>query len=338
MPRRIVRPFGASIPASRAFSLLLMLGVIAIVYDTVRQPAMWHWIAAKDNAVQVDAAPVAEQNPAPETVTPGPNDLDPDAMAEFRRHEELITDRSELRPREMIPYWQLMAWSRTQPMAEFEKRAMAEPAFTQLWEEPQKYRGQPIRLRMHVRRVLKFDAPNNTIGAKTVYEAWGWTDESKSFPYSVVFEEKPAGLPVGPDVTGEIVFVGYLLKIMSYTAFDARRGAPLLVGKVRMAKPRAPAAARSLPLWPLWVLGGAVVCAVAMWYIVQPQRPRPASGLPDELGHFAVPSAALAGPGEVQADFISESVAPATDGTAHVVERPVSAEIPRDFTGGDARR
>lgn len=296
MHRRIVRPFGSSIPATRAISMLFALAVLWVLYDNVRQPATWRWLATRnddENTVTgVQAGPVRDEEPLQETVVPGPNDLDPEAMAEFKSREELITDRTELRPREMIAYWQLMAWARTEPFREFEQRAKREPAFTQLWEQPSVYRAQPIRLRMHVRRVLQYDAPQNPLELKVMYEAWGWTDESKSYPYTVVFAEKPPGLPVGPDVEGEVVFVGYFLKNMAYTAFDKRRAAPLLVGRLRMSGPArviAPERSVSLEIWSALVLGGLAV-AVAVWlFFAVIRRRRLVVGVAPEGSDFQWP-------------------------------------------------
>lgn len=238
MHRRIVRPFGSSIPATRTISLLFLLAVLWVLYQNVRDPATWHWLATTDeDPVMIDVNGASRRAPVEleEVVVPGPNDSDPDEMAKFKALEGLITDRRDLRPREMPAYWQLMAWSRTEPFDQLEKRALREPAFTQLWEQPALYRAKPIRLRMHVRRVLQYDAPENPLGLKVAFEGWGWTDESKSYPYTVVFSNKPPELPVGPDVEAEVIFVGYFLKNMAYTAFDKRLAAPLLVGQLRMA-------------------------------------------------------------------------------------------------------
>jgi hypothetical protein len=335
MHRRVVRPFGASIPARRVLSLLLALGVVGMLYDASRRPATWRWLAAgQEGEVRVQAAaPAAE--PIPETVVPGPNDLDPDEMTEFHRYEELLTNRAELRPREMLPYWQLMGWSRTQSFGELEKRADREPPFAQLWEQPEKYRGRPFRLRLHIRRVLEYDAPENPLGIKKSYEAWGWTDESKSFPYVLVFSDKPANLPVGADVTGEVVFVGYFLKVMTYTAFDARRGAPLMIGRIRSVNvtPRPHSGLLSpMEMWGLAILGVAMLSAAILWYMVVSRRSKPATVLPDQLGSFTVPDAGLA-PVSDAIEITSQ-----TPGTAHEMERPLPAEIFGDSAGGDARR
>ncbi len=277
MRRRIVHPFGSSIPASRAFSLLVGLVVLWVLYDSVRQPASWHWLAAQEEGIDRPAAPPPELAAAvPQApVVAGPNDLDPAAWAKFDSLKELITDKTPLREREMIAYWQLLGWSRTQPLAEFEQRSRREPALTQIWEEPHKYRGKPIRLRLHLRRVLEWESENNPLGVPKLYEAMGWTDESKSLPYTVVFTEKPPELPVGNHIEAEVVFVGYFLKIMTYTAMDdTKRGTPLLMGQLRMldtGTPNAAVGASGREL--LWlVLGGLLLMIAVAWLLTKGRR------------------------------------------------------------------
>jgi hypothetical protein len=119
-------------------------------------------------------------------------------------------------------------------LGDLKARAKKGIAFSQIWEDPQKYRGKLVHLKLHVRRVLRYDADENPLKVKEVYEAWGWTDDSKSYPYVFVFADAPPGLPVGTDVEAEVEFVGYFMKIMSYTAFDVNRGAPLLIGRAKL--------------------------------------------------------------------------------------------------------
>ncbi len=293
MHRRVVRPFGASIPATRSVSLLFALAVLWALYSSAREPATWQWLAASDAEenfqTQVAIAPAQGQVAAEDVVVPGPNDLDPAAMAEFRSREELITDRTELRPREMLAYWQLMGWSRTQSFQELEQRAQPEPAFTQLWDDPALYRAQPIRLRMHVRRVLKFDAKQNPLGLTEVFEAMGWTDESKSFPYTIIFADKPPGLPVGKDVEAEVVFAGYFLKNMAYTAFDRRRAAPLMIGRVHLTGRAAGTVGNNLNPWETWVtilIGSVIVAAVGFLFFASARRPKRTTVLPHDVSGF----------------------------------------------------
>ncbi len=64
-----------------------------------------------------------------------------------------------------------------------------------------KYRGELLHMRLHIRRALMHEAPTNKAGLKQVYELWGWTEESKSFPYVVLCSELPPGITLGAEVT-----------------------------------------------------------------------------------------------------------------------------------------
>ena len=245
MRRHTVRPFGQAIPATRLFSLLLALGLIWMLFDRLGDPATWKFVGFRDDgeprAVTVAKVPV-EVVPAEELVIPGPNDLDEDELADFERKLELVTNKAALRPREMLLYWQLMEWACTQKLRDLEKRALKDVIFRQIWEEPKKYQGKLIRLRIRAQQTVRYDSPvnkdgqiENTLGLKEVFEVWGPTEDAVPFHYVVVTPEKPAGLNLGANDDKEIIFVGYFLKIMEYKARDGNtRGAPLLIGRMRM--------------------------------------------------------------------------------------------------------
>lgn len=281
-------------------SLLFGLAVMWMLYTRMGDPATWRWLGyAEDPEPQTVATQKVESTtPAkPELVIPGPNDLDPAEFADFKSKLELIANKTPLKPREMLLYWQLMEWAHTQKTRDLEQRALKDVAFSQIWEEPQKYQGKLIKLRMHVRRVLQYDTPrkedgtpNNDLGIKELYEMWGWTEDSKSFPYVCVFPEKPEGLKIGPDVTGEVVFVGYFLKVMEYTAFEATRGAPLLVGRVRMVGPAVSTkpAPSNMGLYISLAIGLLVVAAAVYAYTTFQARRAGVKPLPSELPDLGV--------------------------------------------------
>ena len=277
MRRFKVHPYGTAARPTRLLSLLLVIAVLWMLYGRMRDPATWRVLldANDDAAVAAQPSePAPIPTPAAETVVAGPNDLNETEVAEAQEMFQLVGDRTTLKPREMHAYWRLMTWSRTVPFAELQQRALHDVPFTQLWEQPERYRGKPISLRLHVRRVLKYDAPANPQKLPQTYEAWGWTDESRSFPYVVVFPECPDGLPVGTDVRGEVEFVGYFLKVMSYTAFDTARGSPLLVGRVQVpAELSKPAPARTDPSLILWVMViGIAATGIFVWMQFRSRR------------------------------------------------------------------
>ncbi len=245
MRRHTVRPFGQSIPASRLLSLLIALVVLWMLYTRLGDPATWRFVGYSDDVepVKVTAAKVATPSEPAELLVPGPNDLDPDEVADFQHKLELVANEQKLLPREMLLYWQLMEWACTQKMRDLEKRALKDVVFRQIWEEPEKYQGKLIRLRIHAQQTVRFETPTkkdgeptNSLGLKEVFEVWGPTDDAVPFHYVVICPEKPEALKLGPKAEGEIVFVGYFLKLMRYDARDGnKRGAPLLIGRMRMA-------------------------------------------------------------------------------------------------------
>ena len=287
MRRRTARPFGQSTSYARLVSMLMALVVIGFFYNRLKDPTIWRFIT--DDPVHAQEPdrqkPIAVEQP--ETLVPGPNDLDDASADEMRQLLDFVVDRAPLKTREMHAYWKLIDWSRTEPIRELERRAKTNIPFKDFWEQPNRYRGELIRLRLHVRRVLQYDAPANPSNIKTVHEAWGWTDDSLSFPYVIVFPEAPAGLPIGQDVRTEVVFTGYFLKIMTYTAFDHPRGAPLLVGRVRLVQTNegvsAPAPRFSTALLPIIGFGAILAVSAAFFVARRHKQKVQRTSLPDTL-------------------------------------------------------
>ena len=283
MRRRVARPYGHSISVTRLASLIMAMAVLWVFYDRMKDPTTWGVFADEEPAAKpIEKAPPADK----ETIVTGPNHKDDEELAAAQRNFEFIIDRAPLKSREMDAYWRLMAWSRTEPLADLEKAAKRDVAFTQLWDQPERYRGQSIRLRLHVRRVLEYDAPENPHGFSKVYEAWGWTDESSTFPYVIVLPEKPKGLRIGEEVSSEVVFVGHFLKIMSYTdKLGKTRGAPLLIGRSRLvATAPAPSSKTDTSVVVLVILiCGALLVGSFVWIKVRPRKKSVMKSLPGEL-------------------------------------------------------
>jgi hypothetical protein len=280
MRRRTARPFGSTVSPTRIVSLLFAVALLAVFYDRAKDPATWRWFTDEQPGaaeVEADGSKGPDWAKIDANLVPGPNDRDPAERDAAAALLDLVRDKTKLRPQEMAAYWKLMAWARAEPFRDLEKRARPEIPFVQIWEQPARYRGDLIRIRMHVARVLDFESPaRNERVPHHVYEAWGWTDDSKSLPYVVVFPDLPEGLAAGNKAGGEIVFVGYFLKIMSYTPADASReapfrGAPLLVGRARpaisAAPVRRPAAGGELtpPVIALVALGAVAIVGLGLW-------------------------------------------------------------------------
>ncbi len=268
MRRKQPRPYGVTLRPTRLVSLVLAVAVLWVLYLRLKDPATWRILFdLKDKSAAVE--PLQTVAPIREDIVPGPNDSDEQEVVAANELFQLVNDKTPLKPREMFAYWRLMAWARTEPFTKLLERSKSDVPFTQFWEQPNKYRGKLVTLRLHVRRVLEYDAPENPQDIPVTYEAWGWTDESKSFPYVVVFPERPEGLPVGTDVRGEVVFVGYFLKVMSYTAFEANRGAPLLVGRVQAVPSSAPVKAEPMNPWLMLGIAAGGMLLIGLYVLLQ---------------------------------------------------------------------
>ncbi len=174
-----------------------------------------------------------------------------------------VTDRAPLNPRENPGYLMLLDRMRNSPTAELTKQARRDVLFSQLIDNPSRYRGLPI----HVEGTLLRCLEQSPIDSKLFpdgrfYEAWVITADSQDYPWILVFENPPANLPIGDDLRAYISFDGYFFKLMAYVAGDTPRFAPLLVGQISgldLESDKGPAAAAtpsSIPWWlaPLAVL------------------------------------------------------------------------------------
>ncbi len=294
MRRHLAHPYGQTMSSSRVMSLLMALAVLWMMYSRFKDPATWAWMTSEN--LDADKAAVVQKPKSPdsakplpsEEVVPGPNEEDADELVKLRKSLEVIEDKRPLQPHEMPIYWRLMAWSRTRSFADLERLARHDVPFTQLWEQPDLYRGHSIHLRLHVKMVVKWtDIKDNRLGLKEVYEVWGWTDNSRSYPYLVIVSELPPGLKVGTDVDGEIVFAGYFLKWMSYQAFDVKKQTPLLIGRAKLVSPRG-GRGQAWETAFLALVGGVAFLGALTWFVLNSwRRPAPsllpASSLPEFL-------------------------------------------------------
>jgi len=227
------RPSAPSwIPHGYGMRLVIMLAVLVLIgvtiYNLSRQSRR-------------SGAPRRSSLAFDETVVPGPSDGDKVEHNEGGRDLNRVLDAEPLVSTDMPAYWRLVKWSRAQSFAELEKRARPDN-YVALWQEPEKHRGELVRLDLHVHRAMKWGAAENSDGVEKVYDISGSTDKSVGNPYVVVATEIPKEFPLDVNVRAEAVFVGYFLKIVKYPAGDGlRRGAPLLIGRIRLANVPQPA-------------------------------------------------------------------------------------------------
>ena len=280
----------AARPANRLrlVSMLAMLALLFMLIQRAADPSTWAWLATDDEAAQqptTSLIPVAAAAPA-ETIIPGPTDTDPLERDSANELFQALTDRSTQLSREEMPaYWRLFSWVQHQSFAELNSRSTPAAVLDQFVQRPDEQRGKLFRLDLNVRRVLPYDAPENSAGIEKVYEIWGFTTESQAWLYVVLTSELPPGMPIGPNVHERATFAGYFLKNQGYHAAGAKPTdkvlpAPLLIGRIEhhpepAAQPAQGFASTSWLTWATIIAGGIIVIG---WFVLQ-SRSRPQRGV-----------------------------------------------------------
>jgi hypothetical protein len=209
----------------------------------------------------------------------------------------------------------LLDVARRQPQGEFEKRARERVVtFAHVSTTPERFRGHPVFLHGHVRRMTEIRPISNSEGIDRIYEGWLFTEESQDNPYAIIVSELPRDFPLGGNIVEDVSFAGYFLKLWAYRAGDdeaKRRGtwtmryAPLLVGHrvVWHPRPKMIAPDQTTHAVIFAMVGGLVLALIAVaWYA---RRSAVA------IRRMYASAADRPTPGEVQA--IGESAAPSTE-------------------------
>ena len=253
----------------RLMTMLGMLGVLLLLIVRSADPHTWSWLTNDNGANQPrsSATPADDQNnenvknddqdtgkdalkpsgadktgesstsiiaseaKEPLLASGGPTDKDPEEVEAIQEEFQAVSDaKLSIGPEEMPAYNRLLRWVQSQTLSEMRSRAKKDPVFTQFYQSPDKYRGQLFELKLNVRRILKY-----THNDLTLYEVWGWTAESRSWPYVGVVIDLPKGMPIGPDVYETVTLVGYFFKMQGYMEAGAKPRSPIAGSVIRRA-------------------------------------------------------------------------------------------------------
>jgi hypothetical protein len=149
----------------------------------------------------------------------------------------------------------------------FEKAARKDLSFTQLFQNPEQYRGEVVHLEGRLRLLQRWDPPlmAREAGVPAMYEAAIFDDASGSNPYLVFVMDRPDKIPLNEKVNETVAVDGYFYKKWRYKSLDSFkpnefRDAPLLIGrslKVRKAPPGT-GTTEELPAWAMYAAAGVV--------------------------------------------------------------------------------
>lgn len=224
-------------------AMLAGLGTVIACIVALRRPGSLDWFfsefkpeissKAADSVAIVDQIPAAEK---PKTQVKAPMDAGRPA-SECREVDATllrsIRDRTARENDDREAILQLLCVAKTRTSERLEAESRKDVLFANLFNEPAKYRGQPVQVKGILRRLVRWDlqAKNNSYGISTYYEAWVFPEDQRVNPCLVLCLQPPTGIVPSDELKENVVVDPYFLKLMVYQADDGRsRIAPLLVG------------------------------------------------------------------------------------------------------------
>jgi hypothetical protein len=235
-------------------------------------------VAGGNSIVQPDSSEKPETDGAPsivETAEKPNSDATLQSQVEAAPEEAKLTELLSLvndntlniHKREMPAYWQLISKSQSLGFEKMNEASRKDPQFGEFYMGAPKHRGELVSMDINIRRVVEYPPADkeNPAKAKSLYEVWGWTEQSKSWLYVCVTPELPPGMVVGNAVNQRARFTGYFFKLLAYhsakpTASGKPLVAPMLIGKFSLLNSKPQTAQSVDPLQLFFLVAFAVVC------------------------------------------------------------------------------
>jgi hypothetical protein len=188
-----------------------------------------------------------------------------------RADKELLAGIEDRRPvqgsenrYEAAAYSYLIVHANEVPPEELAKVSRRDVFYANVWGDPATYRGEPVHIKGHLRRLIRVDAPPRlwNDGIRNLYEAWIYPDDKDGYnPYTVIFTELPKGAPLGDRVGYDIECDAYFFKLVRYESGKKddkgrpmRYDAPQFIGRTFQIVPRNEKAAEEASWMPSNVL------------------------------------------------------------------------------------
>jgi len=180
-----------------------------------------------------DAVTIEAEQPPPE----GP----PEELGASLLSLSRVRDDTMFRAADEDAWFQIWARLRGTDMPTLLGKPARRVGFTELFGQPQSFRGRLVRIRGTLHRLEKLDAPANNYDVTAYWQGWLEPEGGPASPVVVYFLRLPAGMPEGMKIRERVDVVGYFFKRWAYAATDAVRTAPLILALEPSWKPRTPA-------------------------------------------------------------------------------------------------
>ena len=139
--------------------------------------------------------------------------------------------------------------------------------FTELFGQPEAFRGRPVRIRGTLRRLERLTAPRNDYGVDAYWQGWLEPADGPASPVIIHCLELPPGMASGMEIDEPAVVAGVFLKNMAYRAADGVRVAPLILAR-SPARPPRPAERPGDRIWDRSLAAVGVVTMLAFVAVI----------------------------------------------------------------------
>ncbi len=228
--------------------LLLMVGscmFVLLIASEAAKPHRWQWMfrqhpgtdSTVDNRLPI--TPPANQPPdavtirrlaksAPHSSEGQGEGAGPRSQLEgiSRDRFQVITDDSTFRSQESELWYDILARLRDRP--ETSPSAATRVSFTQLYRQPDSYRGRFVSVSGIVRRAHRVTAARNTAQIDSYWQCWLFPTGAAN-PIVVDSLSMPEGFPQGMQIHQQVTFTGIFFKRWAYPSLDGMRSTPLIL-------------------------------------------------------------------------------------------------------------
>ena len=284
----------------RLLVLVFSLLTVFFLMQEARQPENWHWLWGAERAMEPPSTKPCENNELDTRLadaglsqrTPGaliiekdevgtsPTQVDADALlaGQVNIDMSMIRDNTVFRHSESETWFAILATLRDAPLKDLQTAPADTVGFTQLFQQPDEYRGKLVRVTGNVRRAHFVQAHKNVQGIDGYWQCWLFPTGSKN-PLVIYSLQMPDGFPKGMKIAEHVEFVGISYKLWAYQAVKDILTAPLIIAKAGAWQPQAATPPTTLPSRKRVVLAVALVLfgamGTAMWVFRQSRHLSP---------------------------------------------------------------
>ena len=316
--RRVPRDYTSRREQYRLLLLVFALLTVFFLMQEARRPENWRWmwgsasttpgdgfdnredpdvdtrlVDKRSSALPAGTVVIERDVASPDTLT-----LDVQSLLNGQANVDLssVRDNTVFRNSESAAWYTLLATLRDAPREALFQAPADTVGFTQLFQQPDVYRGKLVRVTGEVRRAHYVQAHKNDREIAGYWQCWMFPSGSKN-PLVVYSLDMPDSFPEGMDVSEHVEFVGVSYKLWAYQAVEDILTAPLILAKTGQWQPRPAASRPTLPNRPriamAMVLALVLAVGTAMWVFQRSNRLSDTASRYDELRKSAPPDEPL---------------------------------------------